>query len=297
VKSTIKCIQMNLHLPERNLRFPRRPLLMGIVNVNDDSFSGDGTLDATEALSQVRRQVEAGADVVDIGAESARTNRAAISVEEECGRLRGVLGKWKEALVEMEPRDSEQVWPPVLSVNTWRPQVIKVALDLGGELINDMSGLPDGENARLTADHGAALLLMHTAGPPKEERTGQQWADIMGELERFFGEKMELAESAGLSADHVLLDPGIDFAKQRADNLLLIRELERLHQFNRPILLPISRKTVIGEVLGIEDPDRQLDQPAAELSQSLTCSTCEFWNYQWVCNAIRLRRLCCGKGL
>merc|ERR1712078_538603 len=120
------------------------------------------------------------------------------SVGEECGRLRGVLGKWKEARVEMEPRDSEQVWPPVLSVNTWRPQVIKVALD-----------------------HGGALLLMHTAGPPKEERTGQQWADIMGELERFFGEKMELAESAGLSADHVLLDPGIDFAKQRADNLLL----------------------------------------------------------------------------
>ena len=125
----------------------------------------------------------------------------------------------------MQPRDPEQVWPPVLSVNTWRPEVIRVALGLGGELINDMSGLPDDENARIAAKHGAALLLMHTAGPPKEERTGQQWEDIMGELERFFRDKMDLAVSAGLSADRLLLDPGIDFAKQREDNLLLVREL------------------------------------------------------------------------
>ena len=227
---------------------------MGIVNVNDDSFSGDGTLDATEAIDQACLQVAAGADIVDIGAESARTNRAAISVEEECERLRGVLGKWKEALAKMQPRDPEQVWPPVLSVNTWRPEVIRVALGLGGELINDMSGLPDDENARIAAKHGAALLLMHTAGPPKEERTGQQWEDIMGELERFFRDKMDLAVSAGLSADRLLFDPGIDFAKQREDNLLLVRELGRLHQFNRPILLPVSRKTVIGEVLGLAEP-------------------------------------------
>ena len=135
---------------------------MGIVNVNDDSFSGDGTLDATEALDQACLQVAAGADIVDVGAESARTNRAAISVEEECERLRGVLGKWKKALAKMQPRDSEQVWPPVLSVNTWRSEVIKVALELGGELINDMSGLPDDENARLVADYGAALLVLQS---------------------------------------------------------------------------------------------------------------------------------------
>ena len=117
-----------------------------------------------------------------------------------------------------------------------------------------MSGLPDDSNARLVAGSGAALLVMHTAGPPKVERTSQQWDDVMGELERFFGEKINLAESAGLSPDHLLLDPGIDFAKQQKDNLLLIRELDRLHQFERPILLPVSRKTVIGDVLGIADP-------------------------------------------
>ncbi len=227
---------------------------MGIVNVNDDSFSGDGTLDVGEALDQACSQIEAGADIVDVGAESARTNRAAIAVEQECARLRGVLGRWEEVLSRVNPRDSEQVWPPVLSVNTWRPEVVMVALELGGELINDMSGLPDDRNALLAADRGAALLVMHTAGPPKEERTDQLWGDVMAELERFFGEKMDLAESVGLSRDHLLLDPGIDFAKQREDNLLLVQELEGLHQFERPLLLPVSRKTVIGEVLNIADP-------------------------------------------
>ena len=245
---------MKLRFPDRTLSFPRRPLLMGIVNVNDDSFSGDGTLDVGEALDQACSQIEAGADIVDVGAESARTNRAAIAVEQECARLRGVLGRWEEVLSRVNPRDSEQVWPPVLSVNTWRPEVVMVALELGGELINDMSGLPDDRNALLAADRGAALLVMHTAGPPKEERTDQLWGDVMAELERFFGEKMDLAESVGLSRDHLLLDPGIDFAKQREDNLLLVQELEGLHQFERPLLLPVSRKTVIGEVLNIADP-------------------------------------------
>ena len=91
---------------------------MGIVNVNDDSF-GDGTLDAGEALEQACAQVEAGADIVDIGAESARTNRAAITVEEECSRLRAVLQRWGRVL-ESEAADPEQVWPPVLSISTWR---------------------------------------------------------------------------------------------------------------------------------------------------------------------------------
>ena len=245
---------MILRLPSRVLHFPRRPLLMGIVNVNDDSFSGDGTLDADEALAQAGAHAAAGADIVDLGAESARTNRAAIPVEEECARLRKVLARWNEVTSSAGPRDEEQVWPPVLSVNPWRSEVVAAALGLGAELINDMSGLPDGSNARLVAEHGAALLVMHTAGPPKVERVEQQWDDIMGELERFFGDKLGLAQSEGLSPDQLVIDPGIDFAKQREDNLRLVRELDQLQQFERPVLLPISRKTVIGEVLGIEDP-------------------------------------------
>ena len=245
---------MLLRLPHREIQFPRRPLLMGIVNVNDDSFSGDGTLDADEALAQAVAQVAAGADIVDLGAESARTNRASIPVEEECARLRRVLTRWDEVTASTGPRDDGQVWPPVLSVNTWRSEVVAEALGLGAELINDMGGLPDGSNARLVAEQGAALLVMHTAGPPKVERVDQQWDDVMGELERFFGDKLVLAQSGGLLPDQLVIDPGIDFAKQREDNLLLMRELDRLQQFARPVLLPISRKTVIGEVLEIEDP-------------------------------------------
>ena len=222
--------------------------------MNDDSFSGDGTLDVDEALGQAGAQVAAGADIVDLGAESARTNRAAIPVEEECARLRGVLERWGEVTASTGPRDDEQVWPPVLSVNTWRSEVVVAALGLGAELINDMGGLPDGRNARLVAEHGAALLLMHTAGPPKVQRVDQSWDDIMEELERFFEDKLAVAQSEGLSPDQLVIDPGIDFAKQREDNLRLMRELDRLQQFERPVLLPISRKTVIGEVLEIEDP-------------------------------------------
>jgi len=245
---------MILRLPSRVLSFPRRPLVMGIVNVNDDSFSGDGTLDVDEALRQAVAQAAAGADIVDLGAESARTNRAAIPVEEECARLRGVLERWGEVTASTGPRDGEQVWPPVLSVNTWRSEVVAAALGLGAELINDMGGLPDGSNARLVAEHGAALLLMHTAGPPKVQQTGHYWDDVMVELERFFEDKLGLAQLEGLSPDQLVIDPGIDFAKQREDNLRLMRELDRLQQFERPVLLPVSRKTVIGEVLEIEDP-------------------------------------------
>lgn len=245
---------MLLRLPHREIRFPRRPLLMGIVNVNDDSFSGDGSLDVGEALGQARAQVVAGADIVDFGAESARTNREAIPVEEECARLRGVLERWEEVVSQAEPRDDEQVWPPVLSVNTWRNEAVAFALELGAELVNDMGGLPDGSNAQLVSKHGAALLVMHTAGPPKVERTDQRWGDVMVEIGRFFEDKLALAQFEGLPADHVVLDPGIDFAKQRADNLQLLKELDGLQRFDRPVLLPVSRKTVIGEVLGVEDP-------------------------------------------
>lgn len=246
---------MRLRLPERAIEFPRRPLVMGIVNVNDDSFSGDGTLDFDQAIQQARSQAAAGADVIDVGAESARTNRAAVSVEEELRRLRGFVGRWAEVSENLQPRDEAQIWPPVLSVNTWRSDVIAGILASGKvELVNDMSALPDDRNARLCADHGAALLVMHSVGEPKVPHFSQRWEDVMGEMERFFAEKIALAEAAGLPAEALVLDPGIDFAKQRADNLTVFREMVRLRRFGRPVLVPVSRKTVIGEVLGLTDP-------------------------------------------
>ncbi len=246
---------MRLRLPERTIKFPRRPLVMGIVNVNDDSFSGDGTLDFEIAIQQARAQGAAGADAIDVGAESARTNRAAVTVDEELRRFRGFLERWEDVWQDLEPKDAKQIWPPVLSANTWRPEVVEGVLRMGNvEIVNDMGGLPDDRNARFCAAHGAALLIMHSVGEPKIPHFSQQWADVMGEIERFFEEKISLAQAAGLSVDALILDPGIDFAKQREDNLTVYRELERLQKFGKTVLVPVSRKSVIGDVLELPDP-------------------------------------------
>lgn len=246
---------MRLRLPERLIEFPRRPLVMGIVNVNDDSFSGDGTLDFEKAIALARSHVEAGADVIDVGAESARTNRAAVSVEEELRRFSGFIEQWEDVWTHLEARDEAQIWPPVLSANTWRPEVVEGVLRFSKiEIINDMGALPDDRNAKSCALHGAALLIMHSVGEPKVPHFSQQWVDVMGEMERFFEEKLKLAHAAGLPDDAVILDPGIDFAKQREDNLEVYRELKRLQRFEKTILVPVSRKTVIGEVLNLPNP-------------------------------------------
>lgn len=241
-------------LPAREVVFPRRPLVMGIVNVNDDSFSGDGTLEIDAAFELAKRQVEDGADIIDVGAESARTNRAAIPVEEEVRRFRGFLDRWPELIATAKPKDEVQLWPPVLSANTWRPETVAAVLPHHVELINDMGALPDDRNARICADAGASLLIMHSVGEPKVPHFHQQWEDVMGAMEAFFEEKIAVAVAAGLPPESLVLDPGLDFAKQRDDNLTVLRDLERLHRFGRPLLVPVSRKTVIGEVLDLPVP-------------------------------------------
>ena len=116
--------------------------------------------------------------------------------------------------------------------------------------MNDLSALPTDENARLAAAHGVALLIMHSAGLPKQPHTDVSYADVMQTLRDFFQAKIAQAIAAGLRREAIVLDPGIDFAKQKRDNLRILRELDTLRCFERPILLPVSRKTVIGEVLG-----------------------------------------------
>ncbi len=247
---------MILRARGRVLTFPRRPLVMGIVNLNDDSFCADGTLDPDAALTLAQHMTAAGADIIDAGAESARTNRPAISVVEECRRLLPFVARWKEWTLTLPPQPPLpcQMWPPLLSINTWRPEVAAAVLPSGGDLLNDLSALPDDRNARLCAQHSAALLIMHSRGLPKEKHTHVAYPDIIGELLTFFRDRLRSAADAGLHPDATILDPGLDFAKQRPDNLRILSELERLHVFQRPLLLPVSRKTVIGEVLSLPDP-------------------------------------------
>ena len=219
------------------------PQVMGIVNINDDSFSGDGSLDPEVAIGQALAMQAAGADIIDLGAESARTNRAAISIAEEIARLQPVI-----AALKASPT------PPLISVNTWRPEVAAEILPMGIDLLNDIGALPDDRNARLCAQHGCALLIMHSVGLPKVAQTQQEYDDVWDAMLRFFEAKIAIAEAAGLAREKIVLDPGIDFAKQREHNLAVYRELDRLRGFGLPILLPVSRKTVIGEVLGIDRP-------------------------------------------
>ena len=213
---------------------------MGIVNLSADSFSGDGLADVEAALAKARGLVADGADIIDIGAESARTNRGPISEAEEAAQLVRFIERWKS--------------DALLSINTWRPAVARAALAAGGHILNDIGALPTDENARVCADTGAALLIMHSVGVPKVAHTHVGYDDVMARLDDFFAEKIALAERAGVSRDALILDPGIDFAKQRGDNLRIFRELDRLAKFERPILLPVSRKTVIGDVLSLANP-------------------------------------------
>ncbi len=247
-----------------------RPLLMGILNINDDSFCGDGRLDTEWALEKAGDLVAAGADIVDVGGESARTNRGPVTEEEEWRRIRPFLESFPALIARAVPRDARQVFPPLLSVNTWRTGVASRALAEGCDLLNDMSGLPDATPARLCAEHGAALLIMHTKGEPKVPHTHVQYRDIMGELDGFFSEKIRLAMTAGLARESLVLDPGIDFAKQTADNLRIYREMSRLTRFGCPVLLPVSRKSTIGQVLGIPNPsDRDAGTVACIVAEAL----------------------------
>ncbi|KAB2648016.1 MAG: dihydropteroate synthase [Verrucomicrobia bacterium] len=213
---------------------------MGIVNLSVDSFSGDGLADVDAALEKARSLIADGAEIIDVGAESARTNRAPISEEEEAAQLVRFIERWDGG--------------GLLSINTWRPAVARAALAAGGDILNDIGALPTDENARICAATGAALLIMHSIGVPKVAHTHVGYDDVIARLDAFFAEKIALAERAGVPRDALILDPGIDFAKQRADNLRIYRELEHFARFDRPILLPVSRKTVIGDVLDLPSP-------------------------------------------
>jgi dihydropteroate synthase len=245
---------MILTMRGRTVEFPRRPLVMGIVNINDDSFAGDGSLVIERAFATAQRHVLSGADIIDIGGESAQTNRPQIDEVEEAARIIPFIDRFRECYAEKAPVDELQLFPPLLSINTWRPRVAEAALRLGGDLLNDMSALPTDENAVIAAKYEAGLLIMHSVGLPKQRQTHVRYHDVLCTLDNFFDEKIRRAVTAGLAPEAIVLDPGIDFAKQKPDNLRIYRELEQLKRFERPILLPVSRKTVIGDVLGISSP-------------------------------------------
>jgi dihydropteroate synthase len=223
---------------------PGRPLIMGIVNANPDSFSDAVRLTTLESrLAHARRLVAEGADIVDIGGESGVTYTAPSTPSVEIERV--------VPLVERLAADGVAV-----SVDTWKPEVAEAALDAGAAMINDTSGLRDVAIAELCARTGAALVVMHTRAAPKEEHFADYDGDVVGDVVRFLADRTDTARAAGVGDDQLVLDPGPDFAKTPAETVEVLREIGRLHDLGRPLLLAVSRKYFLGAITGRPPAER-----------------------------------------
>lgn len=247
-----------LRAGEKTLDLDGRPRLMGVVNASPDSFSDAG---ATATLArQVRcagELVGAGADILDVGGESARTDTPPVGVREEIDRVVPLI----ERIVAE--------FGVIVSVDTYKPSVAKAAIEAGASIVNDVSGLRDPELASICAETGAALVVMHTAAPPKRRLQDRDlYGDVGAEVIAFLRERIEAALSAGVSFEQLIVDPGPDFAKTPAQTIGLLGELERLHELERPILMAISRKDFIG-ALTARPPRERLAGTLAALAHGL----------------------------
>jgi dihydropteroate synthase len=216
---------------------------MGIVNIGDDSVADSNTLDTlAKQLRFALGLLEDGAQIIDIGVQSGRTDTPQISPELELQRMLPLIGELSAAGV-------------AVSVDTWRSGVARGAIAAGASLINDTSGLADLELARIAAECGAGLVLMHTRARPKQEHF-PGYEDPMADVLEFLRERKELAVSLGVSPQQLILDPGPDFAKTPAETIAVLRRLPELGSFGLPILLAVSRKYFIGMLSGKGPEDR-----------------------------------------
>jgi dihydropteroate synthase len=225
---------------ERILELSRRPCVMGILNVTPDSFSdGSRYLPTERAVERALEMEEEGADIIDIGGESTRPNAEPVGIDEELRRivpvLEGLSGKLKI---------------PV-SVDTFKSDVAKEALDAGAEIVNDISALTfDDRMADVVSAARAGLVLMHTRGRPSEMQKDTCYSSIVGEVSDFLRKSMLLAITAGIDEKRIVIDPGIGFGKSIDGNLELLRRLPELTALGRPIMVGTSRKSFIGAILG-----------------------------------------------
>ena len=234
-----------------------RPLLMGILNATPDSFSdpaGPRALD--ELVERAHAMVGAGASIVDVGGESGRTDTEAVSPAEEIDRVVPLV----ERLV------AEGI---AVSVDTWRRDPARAALDAGAVMVNDVSGLSDPALAELCAACGAALVVTHTRVPPKTKGF-PGYDDVVADVLELLRERSAAARGRGVDEDQLLLDPGIDLAKTPAQSVELLRRLGELEALGRPLLLAVSRKDFVGALTGRPPAQRDAGtlasvEPALEL--------------------------------
>ncbi|HEY7692889.1 MAG TPA: dihydropteroate synthase [Gaiellaceae bacterium] len=234
-------------------RFPR-PSVMGVVNVTPDSFSDGGVnFRAEDAIGTARRMLDDGAALVDVGGESTRPGSEGVSTDEELRRVVPVL----EALAGA----------PV-SIDTAKAGVARRALELGAELVNDVTALRgDPDLAGVVADAGAYLCLMHMQGEPRTMQLDPRYDDVAGEVTAFLEERLAFAVDQGIAEERICLDPGIGFGKTVEHNVELVRRLDVLLALGRPVVIGLSRKRSLGRMLG--DPEATTGSVAASIGAAV----------------------------
>jgi len=215
------------------------PCVMGILNVTPDSFSDGGRyLSAEAAVSRGREMQQAGAAIIDVGGESTRPGAAPVSEEEELARVLPVIESLSAALEV-----------PV-SVDTMKPRVMTAAVAAGASLINDVNALQAPGAMDAAAASGAAVCLMHMQGQPRTMQQRPVYADVVEDVRTFLAERVRDAIAAGIAGDRIAVDPGFGFGKTLAHNLRLLESLDRFVELGVPVLAGISRKSMIGTLLG-----------------------------------------------
>lgn len=235
-----------LEINGKNYLLGRRTWFMGVINVTPDSFSDEGSyLDKDKAVERGLKLVSEGSDIIDIGGESSRPGSDPISKEEEMRRVIPVISELRKR-IDM-----------LISVDTTKSEVAKAALDSGADIINDISSFRfDPRMMTLAAQKEVPVILMHMKGTPKTMQTNPHYQDLLREVKEFLKERLEEVQAQSIKKEKIIIDPGIGFGKSLKDNLILINNLHFLEEFNRPILVGISRKSFIGKILNLPPQER-----------------------------------------
>ena len=230
----------------KTLTLGDRTHVMGILNVTPDSFSDGGCyLDVQRAVAHTRLMVEEGATLIDVGGESSRPGASPVSVDEELARVLPVI----RAIV-----DSVDV---LISVDTYKAEVARHALEAGAHLVNDITALrADAAMASVVAEMEAGLILMHIKGTPRTMQQAPHYDDVVNEVRASLQESIRTAEDQGVASERIIIDPGIGFGKTVAHNLELLKRLAEFRSLNKPLLIGTSRKSFIGNVLGLPINER-----------------------------------------
>ncbi len=245
--------QYTMKLGDKALELGRRPLIMGILNVTTDSFSDGGRFaDYDRALARAFELIAAGADILDVGGESTRPGSEPVPLTVEIERVTPII---------RAVRESSDI---AISIDTTKSEVALQALSAGADIINDVSSLQfDPGMARVAAESGAPLILMHMLGTPRTMQINPVYESVVSEIIEFLEERMRFAARNGIERSQIIIDPGIGFGKTVAHNLQIIRNLDTFSCMDRPILLGVSRKRFIGSVLGRTEGERELGTAVA----------------------------------